>query len=218
MNQLTPFRETRLPARSVGLQRLLSEWDEFDRWPEKAAPVVKSEEVKAEAERLLPKVRAALERADRGTMEKWLIALGNLVAGKTSVDEAKMKIGAYSTMLDYPDRCFTDKTLRDAARKFRWFPSYSEVCELLDEEVVGLRRLARNLRRTVESEVEKDTVQEPVEDRRAAIEELKVKSEFFRQAMAAPKRKRGVPLGPLTEAQKKIRRDIEARERARRSG
>lgn len=78
--------------------------------------------------------RAALEKSPREATAKWLIRLGTLCAGQTSVADAKAKIAAYVELLDYPLGCFTTQTLEAAARQFKWLPSYAELTEFLDGE------------------------------------------------------------------------------------
>lgn len=83
--------------------------------------------------------RVALEKSPREATAKWLIRLGTLCAGQTSVADAKLKIVEYIALLDYPVGCFTDQTLDAAARKFKWLPSYAELTEFLDGEAAAAR-------------------------------------------------------------------------------
>ena len=83
--------------------------------------------------------KAALEKSPREITAKWLIRLGTLCAGQTSVADAKLKITEYIALLDYPVGCFTDQTLDAAARQFKWLPSYAELTEFLDGEAASAR-------------------------------------------------------------------------------
>src|SRR3990167_4256592 len=83
--------------------------------------------------------RAALEKAPRWVVAEWLIRLGTLCAGQTSIADAKAKIVVYGDLLDYPLACFTDKTLEGAARLNKWLPSYAELTEFLDSEAASAK-------------------------------------------------------------------------------
>ena len=57
-----------------------------------------------------------------------------------TLDEAKEKIAAYAMGLRHPAFCFSEASLYAAAKKFKWFPTYSEVSDWLDAK----SREARN--------------------------------------------------------------------------
>lgn len=65
----------------------------------------------------------------------WISALATLVAGRISPEEIRLRSGAYVSLLaeEYPsvEKYFTHQSLRYVARHSKWFPSYSELCELL---------------------------------------------------------------------------------------
>ena len=52
-------------------------------------------------------------------------------------------------MLEYPSSAFSRSSLDAAARKFRWFPSYAEVCEHLEAEVAAAKAQRHQLRRAI---------------------------------------------------------------------
>lgn len=110
-------------------------------------PAVVDPQIAAEAERLLPSVMAAPGGTPKRLVMEWLARLGMAVASNLSPDEAMGKIEAIAGDLaaDYPAGVFTDETRRKAMRAFKWFPSYSELAELLDMEKSKLRRLQRKL-------------------------------------------------------------------------
>lgn len=83
-------------------------------------------------------------------VKRWLVALGNLVAGKTSAEDAAAKVSAFASMLvDYPAHAFTKASLDKAGRKFKWLPSYAELTEFLDAEVLGLRTRAQRMHQII---------------------------------------------------------------------
>jgi hypothetical protein len=94
--------------------------------------------VRAEAERALQAVEDALQPAPQATVERWLGALGTLVAGQLSAEDARTR------------------SLDAAARSCKWFPSYAEVCQLLDAEVAAAHRQRHLLRRAIAAPVEGD--------------------------------------------------------------
>lgn len=100
-----------------------------------------------EAERLLPALASPPGGTPKRLVAEWLARLGMAVASNMGADEAMGKIEAIAGDLaaDYPAGVFTDETRRKAMRAFKWFPSYSELAEILDPEKSKLRRLQRNL-------------------------------------------------------------------------
>lgn len=97
-----------------------------------APPDEVPEAVKAEAGRLIAPLFAALEPASPRLVGDWLARLGVLVAGNLSAADARIKIAAYAADLRYPALCFTDQTRADAAKAFKFFPSFAELSEFLD--------------------------------------------------------------------------------------
>lgn len=78
----------------------------------------------------------------------WLFKLGVLTSsGRMTPQEAAMKLDAYPGMLarkPYPAACFTPETLEKAASTFRFFPTYAELTDFLDQQC---RLFDRNLDR-----------------------------------------------------------------------
>ena len=73
-------------------------------------------------------------KVDRKTLGDWLGNLGILTAGTMSSEEARLKIGAYSSLLDErPSREFTKKSLEYVASRCKFFPSYAEIAKYLGE-------------------------------------------------------------------------------------
>lgn len=77
-------------------------------------------------------------------------------------------------MLEFPARCFNRASLNAAARKFKFFPAYSEVCEHLEAEASELKRLRHDLRRLLAQPVEDDQppprYAELTDDQRAEVD------------------------------------------------
>ena len=82
--------------------------------------------------RLAVLTSALASKPSQGLMAEWLGSLGSLVAGQMPAAEATQRLRAYVAMLDHPAFCFTADTLKDAARRFKWFPSFAEIAEFFD--------------------------------------------------------------------------------------
>ena len=121
------------------------------------APLAISSTQKAEAERALAAIEAALQPAPQALALRWISALGTLTASKPGEADGDAKARAYAAMLEYPASAFSRASLDAAARKFRWFPSYAEVCEHLEAEVAAAKAQRHQLRRAVALPVEGST-------------------------------------------------------------
>lgn len=113
------------------------------------APLAISSTQKAEAERALAAIEAALQPAPQALALRWISALGTLTASKPGEADGDAKARAYAAMLEYPASAFSRASLDAAARKFRWFPSYAEVCEHLEAEVAAAKAQRHQLRRAI---------------------------------------------------------------------
>lgn len=113
------------------------------------APLSISSTAKAEAQAALAAVDEALRPAPEGLALRWLTALGTLTATRPDEADAAGKARAYATMLEFPASAFSKASLDAAARKFRWFPAYAEVCEHLEAEVAAAKAQRHQLRRAV---------------------------------------------------------------------
>ena len=68
------------------------------------------------------------------TAHEWLAALMALVRYQGGAEQAQAQAQAYATMLaSYPERAFNRETLDAAARVSGWWPSYADVCTVLDK-------------------------------------------------------------------------------------
>jgi len=110
------------------------------------APAVVTPAMAAEARAAAESVRGLLAPADIGTVKRWLIALGNAVAGNVSTAEAEARVAAMLTLLDdLPAGVFTKSTLKRAAAAFTFFPSFAELSRLLADETGKLRAKGERL-------------------------------------------------------------------------
>ena len=99
-------------------------------------------------------VEQALRPAPPEVAERWLEALGVLCAASPQEADAARKVRAIALMLEFPARCFNRASLNAAARRFKFFPSYSEICDHLEAEASELKRLRHDLRRLMALAVE----------------------------------------------------------------
>jgi hypothetical protein len=86
-----------------------------------------------EARALILETEQFLRPAGPDTVRRWLAAFGPTVAGRMPEAEIRVRLQAYETALDAPVCCYTKRSLQMAARRFKFFPSVSELCELFDE-------------------------------------------------------------------------------------
>lgn len=105
--------------------------------------------LREEAEGLLGRLQAQLRPADKRVVADWLASLGTLCAGQMSAEEARMKVSAYADLIDLPAPCFTRATLREAAARFKFWPSYSEICQLFSFRLLCLKDQVAELERLV---------------------------------------------------------------------
>ena len=118
------------------------------------APLSISSTARAEAQAALAAVDEALRPAPEGLALRWLTALGTLTATRPDEADAAGKARAYATMLEFPTSAFNRRSLDAAARKFRFFPSYAELCEHLEAETAEAKRIRHQLRRLIALPVE----------------------------------------------------------------
>lgn len=74
---------------------------------------------------------------DRTLVRNWLKALGALCAASLPIAEAEARVAAYVPMLgeQFDAGAFCQRSLEAVARKSKFFPSYAEVVERLEEWV-----------------------------------------------------------------------------------
>ena len=135
---------------ATGLSQSLASWLRRTETEQAGSLIPIPPSARAEAERALAAIDASLQPAPREIVDRWVAALGTLVAGgNLTVEEARVKGAAYAAMLEYPSSAFSRASLDAAARKFRWFPSYAEVCEHLEAEVAAAKAQRHQLRRAI---------------------------------------------------------------------
>lgn len=146
-----------------------------------------SSDLKVKVVSAIPILEAMLRPAMQTEIEKWLASLGILVAGNMPADDARMKLKAYGSLLNAPRSILTKDTLDKAGRKFKWFPSYSEITEFLDAEKTELENMlyrARSLAKwepPVRSTADQHLTDIPFEERRARINETLRKNGYTPQ-------------------------------------
>jgi hypothetical protein len=104
-------------------------------------------ELRDEAAAAAAALKAALAPASKSLKTGWLMKLGMLCASSANATDAKNKIVEYAAAIDHPPLCFTDGTGTAAARQFKFFPSFSELCQFLDAEARPHRDRLRRLER-----------------------------------------------------------------------
>lgn len=117
------------------------------------APETVDPQMQADAERVSRQAEAALKPADVADVRKWLASLGLLCAGQMSASDAKLKLAAYAPLLDQPACCYTQDTLREAGKRFTWFPSFAELNAFLEEYAAPLKTMRDRLRKLAEAKV-----------------------------------------------------------------
>lgn len=108
---------------------------------------VVSDAARDEARRALDALAPLTAAATRVAIVPWISRLGAMTGAPMTADEARVKAELLASNLaeEYPAGVFTPETMRAAAKAFKWFPSYAELCERLDLEARKLRRLKERL-------------------------------------------------------------------------
>lgn len=93
--------------------------------------------------------RGVMELAEGKAISQWLMDLGTLCAANMTVDDARLRIAAYESMMagEFEAGCFTKGSLKRIAPKFTWFPSYAEVYAALKAERARLWKERERLKR-----------------------------------------------------------------------
>lgn len=133
----------------TALSSLLKNWLARIETEQPGAQLTISSTVRDEAQAALAAIDDALKSAPEGLVMRWLSALGTLTATRPDEADAVGKARAYAAMLEFPASAFNRASLNAAARKFRFFPSYAELCEHLEAETAGTKTLRHQLRRLV---------------------------------------------------------------------
>ena len=115
-------------------------------------PAVITDSMRKDAEQSLPIAQALCDPAPKDRAKQWLATLGTIVAGNMPAAEAQMRLKAYVGLIEIPAGMMTRQLLDRAGRRFKFFPSYSELAEFVDEEKHRLEETARRLRIIAEGE------------------------------------------------------------------
>ncbi|MDR3439867.1 MAG: hypothetical protein P4L94_24940 [Telmatospirillum sp.] len=109
-------------------------------------PLVITGQEQADALAFLPMAQDACKPAPPDPVRKWISTLGALVAGNMPVGDARAKLSAYTRLLDVPLGVVDDDdSLKRAGHRFKWFPSYAELAQFVDEEKYQLDERVRRL-------------------------------------------------------------------------
>ena len=126
-------------------------------------------EIAAQAGRAVEGYDRLLAPAPPGAAQPWLMQLGVLTAGgNVSVADAKLKAALYEYHLRQPAFCFSDSALRDAAARFKFFPSFAELNEFLNEVAAPYREARNRLAEIGRIKAERDRKTSPSTDEQRA--------------------------------------------------
>ncbi len=144
-------------------------WDAPETFPARLRPLAQSELAIAED---------MARPADKATISKWLASLAVLVAGgRTTAEDAKLKLGAYAAMLDgrVPVSILNRDTLDCLARQFKFLPSYAELTEELNPFVNRVMSRADRLARLLALPEPEPPPPPPTEEQKRAVAALLAK-------------------------------------------
>lgn len=92
-----------------------------------------SPEGKAMAAPLLKTWEQQARPVTRDELKKWLLPLVAIANNPMSQSDFSAKLSLVGAAVDgYPAACFTAQTRAEGLRRWKWFPTPQEVCELLD--------------------------------------------------------------------------------------
>lgn len=106
-----------------------------------------------EAHEIISQTEDFLQPAKSETVRRWLAAFGPTVAGRMPEDEIRARLRSYEIALDFPPCCYTKRSLQMAARRFKFFPSVSELCELFDDIVRPHREAMAHAKRVLQERI-----------------------------------------------------------------
>lgn len=146
-------------------------YEPWERWPWlrlKSAPAAIIEEANC----FLEATRGFMFPAPRKDVVTWMAALGACVAGQMPADDVKMKLKVYADLNQQPAFCFTKDTLRAAARKFQWFPSYAELDAFLEGQGEEYRRMHYRLLHIIALQTDEEIAAAKAADDAAKLERM----------------------------------------------
>ncbi len=183
-----------------------------------APPKSVTEEIKREARRALAEAEKALEPPNMDARRKWLAAVGTLCAGKMSASDAESKLAAYAELLGHPRAVFTRGSLKRAGARFRWFPSFAEINEFLDDEAGPYFRFVQRLRTIANSPLRLAPQRPQTGAERLAmghkLEDMRRGFEAMSDADRAKRRKKGFgEAQPISVVSQRLREQLSAQMR-----
>lgn len=136
------------PAASIECSQSLSKLSEdLSKAPEHQTGLPVTARLKIEADRALEALDRALAPAPRPVEAKWLAALGAVMPHSPTAAPFDERLRAILALVEFPSRCYTDDTLKLAARTFKFFPTIAELTSLFDPMLADLRDQRRALAR-----------------------------------------------------------------------
>lgn len=210
--------KTNLPAErpaSLSVQAASTDWSESLRRvtedlsnpPENRVGCPVTARIKVEAERALESLDRALAPAPRPVAAKWLAALGSVMPHSPNAAPFDERLRAMLPLVEFPASCYTDETLKLAARTCRFFPSIAELTTLFDPMLADLREQRRRLARVaatplspvkpgrIRTEIERHRQAEAMQAARRAIEAGQAETDRFRKIEAEAAKRPPVHIG-----------------------
>lgn len=136
-------------------KNLLAVADDLSKPPEHRYGLIVTQEISDEANALVIACDDALRPAGYDTMIKWLSALGAVSASPSSDStDVKIRMSAYANVMDFPPMCYTQGTLKRAARKFKFFPTVAELSNFFADIVDPIRKTRFDADRITKAKVE----------------------------------------------------------------
>ena len=103
-----------------------------------------------EAQHALAVCEAALVPCDPRDLKQWMMALNDAVGNPLSRDDFASRLRAASVLIsDIPACSVNFDTLRDAMRRFRFYPSVAELISVFAEPAEILKAKRRNLKKLI---------------------------------------------------------------------
>lgn len=97
--------------------------------------------LRTQAEEAHQRIVASLQHTDPAVIARWLAPLAVLVARAPQGEDLRVAVRAMASVLNHlPPCCWTPGTQRQAALRFKWWPSVAEIAELVQPEADALRR------------------------------------------------------------------------------
>ena len=113
------------------------------------SPTTVSPDMRAEAAALAESLEAVMRQpAKVESLRRWLTELGATVAVTMDASEAAMRIAAMANVLDdVPAAILTRATLKDAAKRFTFWPTAKELVAFFDAKASDVRDQQKRARR-----------------------------------------------------------------------